>query len=818
MKRFVRLVILVSLVSLALAISLGGLLVWYALEDLPDLDVLKNYQPPQSTMVLDRNGQLIGRFYDERRTVVEIKSLPRYVPLAFVAAEDGDFFEHRGIDYFALLRAIGLEIKFRTVGGRRVGGSTITQQTARAMLLSTSQTYVRKIKEMVLAQRIEKALSKEQILHLYLNQIYFGNGAHGIEEAALTYFGKSAKELKLFEAAALASVPKSPIRINPFGDTERLRGRQAYVLEQMVKHGYIKEKDAKKAQEALLFSAVSDKRSAPLAPYFLNAVKTDLLPLVGEEAIRQGGLLVYSTLDKAMQSSAEHALSEGLRTIDKRAGFRGPLLRLDPDQEQRLEKELELFKKKAFVAHDAKKVWNLEKLSKNTLKRDIPSALKNIGLLVPKNNLVIGARVEKVNDATNSVLVDVGFTRIDMPFSALAWAKPYDQAHKKPPIRKVSEALKNGDIILVKLHDVAGKMWASLEQEPLINGGLVSLDVKSGGVLAMVGGYDFAKSPFNRIMQAKRQPGSGIKPIIYGQAIDLGLVTTRSLITDAPRAFLDPGTHEFWRPRNHTNKFLGDITLRRCLRSSINICTISLLEMIGLDKFLGLAKEVELATELTPYPRNLTIALGSGESYPINVANAMRILANGGLYSSYSMINGYKLSSGEEKRLEKAALRPILRPESAFIITNILQEVISYRDKERYLSKVVSDIAGKTGTTNNARSVWFIGWSPKVLTLVFVGYDDNRGVGSDEWGVTTAFPIWANYMNDLPIHHERLAFEEPSGIEWRTYEVALPHGMDSHAEIETRLVREPFILGSAPVEMDGKQASDEAYEQSAFAP
>ena len=605
-------------------------------------------------------------------------------------------------------------------------------------------------------------------------------------------------------------MPKSPNRINPLGDTERLRVRQSYVLEQMVKRGFIKEKDAKKAKDALLFSAVSDKRSLMLAPYFLNAVKADLLPKVGEEAIRQGGIKVYSTIDIAMQKSAEQALSEGLRVIDKRAGYRGPLLRPDLEQQKVLEKELEAFKKHAFLETQVKKkVWNLAKLSKN--KKDLPGAIRNIGLLTPKNGLVIGAQVEKINDARSEAIIDVGSSRIDMPFSSLSWAK-------KPALRKVSEVLKSGDIILVKLHDVQGKMWASLEQEPLINGGLVSLDVKTGSVLAMVGGDDFAKSPFNRITQAKRQPGSGIKPIIYAKAIDDGKATSRSIITDAPRAFFDPGTQEFWRPRNHTNKFLGDITFRRCLRSSINLCTITLLEMIGLDRFLSLSKDLGLATELTPYPRNLTIALGSAESFPINVANAMRILPNGGLYSPYYLINGYKLRTNEEHRIEKEATRAILRPESAFIITNILQEVISYSNKERYLSKVQCEIAGKTGTTNNARSVWFTGYSPKVLTLVFVGYDDNRSVGSDEWGVTTAFPIWASYMNDLPIHHQRMYFEEPPGIEWRTYEAAIPQGLDANGEIEKRLIREPFILGSAPDDTNTGTMMQDSFDQSAFAP
>lgn len=816
MKRITRFLLLFSLTSLIIGCSFCGLVIWFALEDLPDLDALKNYQPAQSTFVYDHEGELIGRFYDERRTVVPIKSLPRYIPLAFVAAEDGDFFSHNGIDYFGVLRAVILEFKHRTIGGRRVGGSTITQQTARAMLLNTKQTYVRKIKEMVLAQRIEKALSKEDILHLYLNQIYFGNGAYGVEEASITYFGKHAHELALFEAASLAAIPKSPNRINPFGDTERLKIRQAYVLEQMIKCGFIREQDAKKASEALLFSEVSDKKTETLAPYFLSAVKSDLLSKVGEDAIRHGGIKVYSTLDIKMQKNAEKALREGLKRIDKRAGYRGPLYRPNLQEQEALARELNAFKKHAFVLEDkgSKKVWNLDRINKNSLKNKSYGWVKNIKLIEPKDGLVLAAQVAKIKKQQNSALIDVGSSLIEMPFSGLLWASPVGKEGKKSPLRHVSEAIRIGDIVLVKLHKKNDSMTASLEQEPIINGGLVSLDVKSGAVLAMVGGNDFNRSSFNRIMQAKRQPGSGIKPLIYAQAIDQNKATVRSIITDAPRAFFDPGSEEFWRPRNHTNKFLGDITLRKCLRSSINTCTITLLEMVGLDQFLTLAKELQLSTELTPYPRNLTIALGSAESIPINVANAMRILPNQGFYSPYFMMNGFVLKNGEQTWNNKEAPRSLVRPEAAFIVTDILKEVIRNQDKERYLSMVNSELAGKTGTTNNARSVWFTGYSPKILTLVFVGYDDNRSLGN-EWGVTTAFPIWAEYMNSIPAHHENLRFEVPANIEWRNFEESSHIG--SEATQKKYNIKEPFIIGTAPEEQ-AKSRAQEAFEQSSFAP
>lgn len=778
-----------------------GILVLLSLEDLPSIDALKNYQPPQSTVVLDRNGSLVGRFYDERRTVIPLKSLPAHVKLAFIAAEDGDFFEHGGIDYFGLFRAVLLEIKYRTIGGRRVGGSTITQQTARTMLLSQSQTYGRKIKEMVLAQRIEKALSKDEILHLYLNQIYFGNGAYGIEEAAQTYFLKPASKLTLFEAAALASVPKSPNRINPFSDAERLRQRQHYVLDQMVKHKFVDQKDADEAKQAPLFSEIADGGKEKFASYFLEAIKNEVLQKVSEEAIHKGGLKVFSTLDVNMQRVAEQALSHGLRVIDKRFGYRGPIVRPKPEENDKLKAVLEVFKKRAFIADNKDKIWDLSRLSQSSINAGLNQSLDKIRTTRLLINKIVGARVLNVDNKTQTATVDLGSKKASLSIGTMPWARPYSEQGQKPFPKNLSDIVKPGDIILVKIVNVGHNLTVSLEQEPLVNGGLVALDVSSGGVLAMVGGYDFDKSPFNRITQAKRQPGSGIKPLIYALAIDQELATAASIITDAPKVFLDPGTNEYWRPRNHTNKFLGDITLRRCLRSSVNICTITLLEKMGLDAFLNLAREVELVTKDNPYPRNLTIALGSAENYPITVANAMRVLANRGIYSPYHLIDGIKEASGERKKLFTPTSKVVFRPQTTFIVSRILEEVVSDSNRHKYLSMARSTLSGKTGTTNNARSAWFFGYSPAVLALVYVGYDDNRSIGSNEWGATTAFPIWARFMNDISVNHQDLRFFEPEGIEWRYIDRdtgRVKDRINTSDEMTSNGVMEAFISGTAP--------------------
>lgn len=815
--------VLFGLLALLIFLPLVGYLVF---KDLPSLEKLQNYEPPQSTQVFDRNNNLVGRFFDEKRTVIDVSKLPKHVSLAFIAAEDAEFYHHKGIDLIGLSRAILLEIKYRLFGGRRVGGSTITQQTAKIMLLSSSKTYLRKLKEMVLAKRIEEKLTKDQILNLYLNQIYFGNGAYGIEEASKTYFHKSAYKLEIFEAAALASIPKSPNKINPFNDINTLKERQKYVLEQMLKHGFINNYQFNEALESPLFSATNSfVPDEEVAPYFLRAIKTELLSSLDDEYIRRGGLKVNSTLDISMQKLANNALKKGLESIDKKEGYRGPIFRADLKQKEELLSKLNAFKTKAFVKSNKDKIWDLCNLN-------AVDAIENIRLLTLENNAFICALVKDVN--LQGALLDLGTKTIRMDTASMSWAL----VSKK---KKVTDLISTGDIILVNLTKVKSEIKASLEQIPLINGAIIALDVKTGGVLAMTGGYDFKLSPFNRAVQAKRQIGSTIKPFIYSLAMDMDLVTPASIITDAPKAFLDTETNEFWRPRNHTNKFLGDITLRHCLVSSINICTISLLEKIGISKFLQQTKDVGLFTQKTPFPRNLTIALGSAENYPIQIANALRVFPNKGKFSDYHMINKLNFVDGKTKNYIPSVESNVLGEESAYMTTWLLKGVIS--SHMHRLNNVKAELAGKTGTTNKARTTWFYGFSPEILALVYIGYDDNRSIGTHAWGINTAFPIWADFMNNISKHQEELKFEVPINIEWRYIDqkngkaVAKPEIItndpintlpveNSDGEItdpqKSYIVLEPFKPGSAP---KIEEQEDKIYnvpldksDNSAFAP
>lgn len=754
MSKFVKIILYWSvLLGLGIA-SIFAITSYFVFKDMPSIESLQNYKPPQSTQVFDRNGHLIGRFYDEKRTLIDINKLPAYVPLAFIAAEDADFFEHKGIDINGLFRAIVLEIKYRLIGGRRVGGSTITQQAARTMLLSSNKSYVRKLKEMILAIKIEKSLSKEQILSIYLNQIYFGNGAYGIEEASKTYFSKPAKKLEIFEAAFLASIPKSPNNINPFGNIVRLKERQRYVLAQMQKNGIITEEEKEKAEAMPMFSSAGHENfNEQSSQYFLRSIKNQLLPTIDDEVLRRGGIKVFSTLDLSMQKLAEQSLRNGLEALDKKMGYRGPLFRAsDAEQKKLFLEKVEEFRKKVFTS-SKDKIWSLCGVKGN----DLDSSIEHTKILEPKSGLNVCAIISYVNDKSSSITADLGTKKIILNESQLNWAF-------SPKKNKVSSIFKEGDIILIRLFKDSDALHANLEQKPEINGGFVTLDVKTGDVLAMVGGYDFEDSQYNRITQAKRQIGSTIKPFIYALAIDKDLVTPASIITDAPKAYLNPSTNEVWKPKNHYNKFLGDVTLRKCLTMSINICTLEILQKVGIGEFLSFAKAIELSGEKTPFPRNLTIGLGSAESYPINVANAFRIFPNLGEYSPYRMLTKVKFADGKIEKFKKGEKKEVIGPEASFITTWILKDVISKKRKEKFLNQVKCDAAGKTGTNNGPTTTWYYGFTPNYVSLVYVGFDDNRIIGKDAWGINTAFPIWSDFNNKLLQNQTEDKFTVPEGL------------------------------------------------------
>jgi penicillin-binding protein 1A len=812
--------------------------VFYLTHDLPKLDRMEDYSPPQVTRVYDANNNVVAEFYIEKRTLVNVSALPSHVKYAFIAAEDADFYNHKGIDYVGVVRALINEVKYRLVGGQRLGGSTITQQTAKQMLLNSKKTYARKIREMILAHRIEEVLSKDEILNIYLNQIYFGNGAYGIEEAARYYYGVGAKGLTLGQAAALASVPKSPNRLNPLADPDRGRARRDYVLDQMVTHGFTSTSYAQAARKESIEARENPNPHLNIAPYFAEEIRKQLIDKFGEEAVLYHGLSVYTSLNSIMQKSANAAMENGLRAVDKRQGYRGPILRPDAAKLTQIRTALAASKKSLSVSNSMK-VWNLKKFASTLKSKDVEEAVKEIIFEKAQRGSIVTAIVKSISNDQKSVTVDLGGTDGYLPLSKMTWARSFNVDHYTKLPSLPSDVLKSGDIVWVRLDDTGMNPSVSLEQEPLVSGALVSLDVKTGAVLSMVGGFDFETSQFNRATQAKRQPGSSFKPFIYSTAIDKQAVTAATIITDAPKVFFEANAGENWKPKNSTGRFLGDITVRTCLTRSVNTCSINLLEKIGVDAVRETAAKVGLLTDKTPFPRDLTLALGTAEVIPIDMVNAYRIFPNGGRYSPYVLFNKVKGQKGEllfESKVEEPT--QVLRPETAFITTSILQGLMHGIGKS--VTGLTQPLAGKTGTTNQYRSAWFSGYSKDVVTTVYVGFDSNQTLGPSEYGYRAALPIWGNFMSEALRQFPAEEFAVPEGITWRLIDqrtgfladgasaydadddASTANGDENNdaAPVKRGVVREAFIAGTEPTRSQASSGPPplEAIESGANAP
>ncbi len=694
------------------------------LHDLPKLDQVEEYQPYQVSRMLDSSGNLVAEFGVEKRTVISIKSLPAHVRNAFLAAEDASFYEHQGIDYFGIARAVLNEIKYQLIGGQRVGGSTITQQTAKTMLLSRQRTYTRKIKEFILAKRIEDALTKDEILNLYLNQIYFGNGAYGIEEAAQTYYSVPARELTLTQAASLASVPKSPNKINPIKDPVRTKQRRDYVLEQMSIHHMIPEAVAAKVRLEPIVTNPKVHAYLGKAPYFAEEVRRFLIAQFGEDELMKMGLTIKTPLIMPIQNSATEALKWGLRTLDKRQGYRGPLAKAGSE--------------------DASTLSDQIYASKQLLKAQT----------------IVRGVVKQVSDSKKQAVVALGEKATGiLSFDKMLWARPFNPERYTPVPKSISSVLKAGDVILVRIDKLGEVPELSLEQKPLVEGALVAIQPGTQRVVAMVGGYDFATSNFNRATQAKRQPGSSFKPFVYAAGIDAGIVTPATIIDDSPKEF------DKWKPKNDTGEFLGQVTLRTCLIKSVNMCSIDIMERTGIGSVLDLVERAGEVTEETPMPRDLTLALGSGEVIPLLHVNAYSIFPGAGQVGKPILID--KILDRKGKTLFEAELETheVIKPQSAFVMTNMMRGLMASTGKR--ITGLTAPLAGKTGTTNEFRSAWFLGFSQDLVAGVYVGFDDNRSLGIKEYGARAALPIWGEFMRGVLNVIPAREFVQPEGVVWR---------------------------------------------------
>ena len=744
-----------------------ALLMWWVLHDLPKLDSIEDYKPYLINEVYDREDRLVAEFILQRRTVVPVWQVPEHVKNAFIAAEDADFYNHNGVDYWGIIRAVIAEFNYRLVGGKRVGGSTITQQTAKTMLLTRSRTYSRKIKELVLAKRMEDKLTKDEILNIYLNQIYFGHGVYGIEEAAKYYYGIKAEQLSLGQAAALASIPKSPNRINPVSNPERTQTRRAYVLNSMSEKGFISHATAQRALSEKITSnhVLPKKPYLNAAPYFTEALRKQLVKEMGSEGLYRGGLKIYATLDLTVQKSAIRSLRRGLRLMDTRQGYHGPQIRFQSDVLEQVADDLALAK--TLIPPDVRaenKVWNLRNLTKNTF-INAPETINEYVQYVPlEKGAKLSAPVLHVSDKNQRAKIDLGTTEGFVNFESIKWARDFSTDESYPSPKKISQVIHKGDVIPLKVLSLE-PLILTLEQPPRVQGALVAIEPQSHEVLALVGGYDFNESKFNRAIQAKRQPGSAFKPLLYSQALEREIMSPASLITDAPRVFYDGSGKNQWKPKNDTGKFLGDITLRTCLRKSINTCSVSILEKVGIKPMHEFGKKLGLNTESNPFPHDLTLSLGSADMTPLNLVNAYTIFPNHGKYAPPILVK--KITNLQDEIIFEAVPEEsqAIRPETAYLMVNLMEDVID-RGTARRAKRLPYELAGKTGSTNDLRSTWFIGYSPNLVAGVYLGLDNNQPLGRREYATTNALPIWIEFMERTLRNRPKAAFEEPEGLEW----------------------------------------------------
>lgn len=661
---------------------------------LPSIESLKKYRPPLTTTVYARDGSKIAEFYLERRYLVPLEEIPRHVKQAFLAAEDARFYEHPGVDIWSVIRAAVANLK---AGAIVQGGSTITQQVVKALLLGPERTWQRKIREAILAYKIDKFLTKDEIFYIYLNQVYFGAGAYGVEAAARTYFNKHVQDLTVAEAALLAGLPKAPSKFNPFENMDAALQRQHYVLKRMMEERFISPEEAEKAINEPL--KLSDRKNLYPPNHFTEEVRKYLIEKLGEKATYEGGLQVYTTMDPVAQKIAEEVLLEGLKTYDRRHGFRGA------------------------VATGLTEEEYLEKYGPDSR-----------GL---NPGTVLFAYVRGADAKAKTFYLEIDKkTRARLPEEGWKWTEKSFDA-----LRKI---LPEGSVIEVKLlnKSAEGEWVVSLEQTPEVEGAMICADPHTGAVLCMVGGKDFRSSKFNRVTQMKRQPGSAFKPIVYAAAIDRGF-TEASIVLDTPVVKPGYGPGNLWKPGNFDGKFMGPMTLRDAVALSRNVVAVKVLSAIGVEPVIELARKLGITSELTP---TLSLALGASGLSPWELAQAYAVFANGGERSDFYFIDRITDLEGKSLFEHTPKRERILSPETAYIVTDLLRAVVQ-KGTGSYASRLGYPAAGKTGTTNEFRDAWFVGYTSDLLAAVWIGYDDfGKSLGRNETGGKVACPVWTHFM------------------------------------------------------------------------
>ncbi|MBU4129500.1 MAG: PBP1A family penicillin-binding protein [Proteobacteria bacterium] len=721
-------ILFVLIAIMAAGTSIAVLGVYFDIsKDLPRIsNLLADYRPPLITTIYSDDNRKIAEFFKERRTVISLDEMPLMLKQAFVAAEDSRFFEHHGIDYQSIIRAFLKNIEAKTIVQ---GGSTITQQVTKAFFLTPEKSYTRKIKEAILSYRIDNAFGKEEILFLYLNQIYLGHGAYGVQAAAENYFGKSVSDLNLAECAILAGLPQAPSRDSPFRHPERAKERQIYVLNRMVAERYISNIQAAEAIDTQL--EIKDRRNWYIeeVPFYTEYVRQYIESKYGADVLYTGGLRIYTAVNIEMQKIALQEIGKGLSALDKRQGYRGPIRHLAT-------KEIEAYLEKAQLLLEES---------------------------VPQEGQTLEGIVIAVDDGQGSVTIGMGKAIGMIDIKDMRWARRPDPnvASYETRLKHPSGAVKVGDVILVriKIKKITEPWELALEQIPKAQSALLSLETGTGHVKAMVGGSDFKRSQFNRAIQSRRQPGSAFKPLIYAAAIDKGY-TPATILIDSPIVYEDVERNFEWKPQNYDEKFQGPTLLRNALEHSRNLIAIKLLKGIGIDYAIDYAQKLGVTS---PLHRNLSIALGSSGISLLEIVKAYSVFANAGYLIEPVFI--VKIIDRDGKVLEEAAPahKKIIEDSTAYIITSLLEGAVQQGTGQR-VRALNRPVAGKTGTTNNLYDAWFIGYTPGYITGTWVGFDEERTLGKGETGSRTASPIWLGFMNRMLADKPIRFFQVPEGV------------------------------------------------------
>ena len=772
-----------------LGLIAGVLLVTYVFsyygQDLPDYSQLKDYKPPIVTRLYAGDGRLMAEFAQEKRVFVPVEKIPDMVKQAFISAEDKNFYKHEGVDITAVIRAAVSNLK--NPGSRPKGASTITQQVAKNFLLTNEVSYERKVKEAILAYRMERAMSKERLLELYLNEIYLGARSYGVAAAALQYFNKGLDELSIAEAAYLAALPKAPNNYHPVRNHDAAIERRDSIIMLMLENGYIARAQADLAIASPLQTTERDGSGIVNAPHFAEEVRRILGATYGEESLYQGGLVVRSTLDPHLQEIAAKSLRSGLKEYDRRHGWRGPV--------------------KNFGGLDE---WKDRLLNLPAPEGTLPDWRMAVMLEVGTGEAKIG-----FSDGTRGT----------MPLEHTKWARAcVNECYGLgPEITAVSEVVKKADVVLVEAVEGKKDIY-ELQQVPVVEGALIALDPHTGRILAMQGGWEYGTSEFNRATQAKRQPGSAFKPFVYMAALDHGF-TPATLVLDAPFVIEDRPGH-FWSPVNYSGEYYGPTPIRVGVEKSRNLMTVRLADYLGMPMITEVAGRMGIIKDM---PEQLSMALGAGETTLLDLTTAYAELVNGGKKIAPTFIDriqdrrGDTIFRHDERTCQDCGKlvkwqgqaapdipdtrEQIVDPRTAYQMVSILEGVV-LRGTGASIKSLNRPLAGKTGTTNESKDTWFIGFSPDLVVGVFAGFDEPRSLGKRETGASIAVPVFKNFMGEALKDAPLVPFRVPPGI--RNVQVNADTGQRARPG-DKSVIWEAFVVGTEPTDemfiLDGRGIS-----------